>query len=400
MAATLPAEELERLRAHFERFAEMECAELPLYRRLCLATANDDALLALYAHTPPAQRRANLLLAAVHDLLLSGVDDPLADWYPSVRPGARPVGDPYPAWREFIHAHEPAIVTTLATRTTQTNEVNRSCLWFVALRHVCAPEQTVGLVEVGASAGLNLAFDRYAYNFGDHGSSAHRGGDGGGEGGRLRGDATSTVRLSSTMLGDAAPLDEPAPHIGARVGLDAAPVDVRDPIAARWLQACVWPEQIERHHRLRAALEVALPDPPRVVAGDALDDLEACIATWITGDRTAGNAVDLDVDHVVIVNSWALTYLPTPRRAQFETVLDRLGGECRHAGRDLTWISAEHPGCMPAFRSRSADKLTSATLVGVRRWRADGRTTGLLGEVHPHLAWTRWSPRRLTDGGT
>ena len=36
------------------------------------------------------------------------------------------------------------------------------------------------------------------------------------------------------------------PRVVERVGLDRAPVDVNDDDAARWLVACVWPDQLDR----------------------------------------------------------------------------------------------------------------------------------------------------------
>ena len=55
----------------------------------------------------------------------------------------------------------------------------------------------------------------------------------------------------------AVPVPDAMPAIGGRLGIDRTPIDVTDPIEARWLEACVWPDQADRFHRLRAAIELA-----------------------------------------------------------------------------------------------------------------------------------------------
>ena len=64
------------------------------------------------------------------------------------------------------------------------------------------------------------------------------------------------------------PLDPPP--VAWRVGVDLAPVDASDPGDARWLRACLWPDQPARQERLAAALAVAREHPVEVRRGDAL----------------------------------------------------------------------------------------------------------------------------------
>ena len=45
-----------------------------------------------------------------------------------------------------------------------------------------------------------------------------------------------------------------------------------------WLATLVWPEQDDRRERLRHAVEVARAEPPRIVAGDLLEELPALVA--------------------------------------------------------------------------------------------------------------------------
>jgi len=341
-----------------------------VYRQICLGTADDPAVLALFADTPARQQRPVLLLAAVHDLLLGGLDHPLARWYPTVNGGRTPPDDdPFSMFRDLVLGHANDVLARLATRATQTNEVNRSCLWFAALRAASAdqPDRPISLIEVGAAAGLNLLVDQYQYNY-----WRDTPGDG-----IQRGNPASKVALRCQVIGAQPPVNRAAPPIAHRVGIDPQPIDVFDLDAVRWLQACVWPEQLERHQRFVAAVETARLDPPTVVPGDAVADIDSVVAT-------AGAD-----HHVVVINSWVLTYLATDRRAAFEDALDRIGRV-----RDLTWVSAEHPHCLGAFDRGAVDAdNVDYSLVGMRTWRSGQRTTQHVATIHPHLQWIRWADR-------
>ncbi len=350
------------LAEYFRLFASLECGELPMYRRLNFAAAEDPELLDLLTVTPRGQRRPNLILAAVHHLLLAGDEDPLSRWYPTVNGGVKPPDtDPYPAFRRFVFDRLDELVPLLRTRSTQTNEVNRSCLWFAAWRAAAAdlPDTPLAIVEVGASAGLNLLADRYRYDFGD---------------GIVRGTDVSSVSLACSIVGGAPPLDALLPPIVGRVGIDVDPIDVRDEDSVRWLHACVWPEQLDRHQRLSAALAAAAESPPRIIRGDAVDEVADAVESMP------------DSAHVVVMNSWVLTYLERSRRAAFVDVLDMLG-----SSRPLTWISAEHPGCLSMFADPEPNRdQMSRTLTGMARWR-DGRSeVAVPAMVHPHLRWMEW----------
>ena len=229
-----------------------------------------------------------------------------------------------------------------------------------------AGARPVGLVEVGASAGLNLLLDRYEYRYDP--------------GGTVGGPAA--VRLACQIRGDVPPpLPAALPRIETRAGLDMHPVDVTDRDQARWLVACQWPDQLDRLHRVRAAVALAHTDPPTVVQGDAVDDV--------------ARLVDTVPDHAlpVVVTTWVMAYLPEDRQVAFLTELDRLG-----AGRDLTYLFAEHrhevPGLpMPPRPDGTADDPRFSTLVRLD-WR-DGarRPARRLADMHPHVTWLLWTER-------
>ena len=345
--------DVERTAIRFRRFAEGEVTGLPVYTRIVEAAAEDAELMVMMQHAPLGQRRPNLLLAAVHDLLLGGAEHPLAAWYPTVSGRLPPGGDVFPVFRSFIDVHRDEILDALRTRSTQTNEPNRSALWSVAVRAAAAdrPDVPLALVELGCSAGLNLLFDRYGYDWGATGSPDDR--------------------LRCVVRGDDSPLRRPLPPIATRIGIDREPVALDDPRGLRWLKACLWPEQMDRHRRFDAAVVVARHHPPTIIAGDLVDELPDVI-----------DGLDPRL-HVVVVNSWVLTYLPRDRRAAIDPILGVVGAE-----RPVTWISAEGPGVVD-WVGRPADGELS-TVVGMAMWRDGRRRDTTVATCHAHLEWLDW----------
>lgn len=231
----------------------------PLYERLARAAAEDPALLDIAADAPDGQPPPQLLLAAVHALLLGGSEHRLTAFYPTCTddPADPADVDPFPAFREFCLANEERVRERVASRRVQTNAVGRSAVLLPAFEHaVRAGARTpLALVEVGASAGLNLCWDRFRYEY---------------EGYGVYGDPGSPVRIESAVRGALdPPLPGTGPAVGYRVGVDLDPLDVTDPADAHWLRALVIPDQQWRHERLAAAIDLVSDDPPRLVEGDA-----------------------------------------------------------------------------------------------------------------------------------
>ncbi|MEU4778132.1 DUF2332 domain-containing protein [Micromonospora sp. NPDC023633] len=270
-----------------ERYAEFGAREAravsPAYERLSLAVSRDDELLALLDPLPPARRQPNLLFGVVR--LLGG-----------------PVDDP-DAFRDFALANWPAIEAELRTRATQTNEPGRCA---VLLPVLAALPQPLALLEVGASAGLCLHPDRYAYRYGDH----------------TLGTGEPVLECAATGLVPPKRL----PEVVWRAGLDLNPLRVTDPADVAWLDALIWPEHAHRRARLRAAVAVAASDPPLLARGDLVDDLPALAA------RAPAGAT------LVVFHTSVLYQVPAPRREAFADVVRRLPGH---------WISNESPDVLP-----------------------------------------------------
>lgn len=256
----------EPLSQEFKRFAKEEYHNSsPLYEQLSSAIAEDPEMLALAAHARKGERVPHLFFAAVHFLLLKGIQHPLAAFYRSLSGTIAWAEDPYPTFRSFCVEHAKELRSLISSRLVQTNEVARcACLvpaFALVSRH--AHGRPLCLLELGASAGLILLWDRYGYTYGQA---------------RQCGDVNSPVQIRCVLRGDVLPpLPETLPEVSFRVGVDLNPVGVRDPEATLWLRALIWPEHAGRAELLRRAIDIAQQDPPTLIAGDAVDVLPATL---------------------------------------------------------------------------------------------------------------------------
>jgi hypothetical protein len=258
----------ETLSEIFVRFARDEFHNSsPLYERLSRAIAQDAELIALAAHCRKGERIPNLLFAAVHYLLLSGISHPLAQFYKSLGSFFDGREDPIPDFRSFCLQHVERIRELIAVRLVQTNEASR-CAGLMPL-FISASKGVRGrplyLVDIGASAGLNLFWDRYGYKYGDRIEA---------------GDRNSPVQIVCGLRGpNAPPLPAFFSPVTGRVGVDLNPLDVRVQEDALWLRALIWPEHETRAELLRDAITVVRQQPLQLLAGDGIDLLAGIIST-------------------------------------------------------------------------------------------------------------------------
>src|SRR5207249_7655679 len=77
----------------------------PLYEHLALGVAADPDVLSLLTEADRNTQVSNLLLGAVHFLLLSGIKHRLADFYPDLTANPRPPQEAYPTFRAFCLEH-------------------------------------------------------------------------------------------------------------------------------------------------------------------------------------------------------------------------------------------------------------------------------------------------------
>jgi hypothetical protein len=251
------------------------------------------------------------LMGAVHGLVLRGEAPRLAAHYPSV--GGTP-GDAWPPFLELLRERRDEL-RRLVEHPVQTNEAGRCAALLGGFLEVA---RTTGvplrLLEVGASAGLNLRFDRYRYELG-----AERWGPPG---------SPVTIRVRHT--GGRPPLEAPL-AIASRAGCDARPVDPRTEEGRLTLMSYVWPDQLERLERLRGALAVAAETEAPVERAAASEWTERRLAEPAPGVVT------------VVFHSIVMQYLPDAERERFERVLQSAPGP-------LAWLRMEPADDMTAVR--------------------------------------------------
>ena len=261
---------LDHYRTVFHIFGRDEAPGLdsPMYAELSYGVSLDDELLAIAAQKRRGQPAPNVFYAAVQYLLLSGVRHPLTAHYPIVSGAERPQTPAFPLFRDFVLSHRDAVLELVRTRSTQTNVVRRcACLlpaFSIVAREADAP---LALIDLGASGGANLNFDRYGYRYLRAGAEERR-----------WGSPTAAVQLESDLRGPGTFPDllNEIP-VASRVGVDLNPIDLRDPDQLRWLQALIWPEHIERHARLIAAAAELDASPVELHRGDGAELLPELI---------------------------------------------------------------------------------------------------------------------------
>ena len=303
---------------------------------------------------PEESHIPNVLLAAVHFLLLSGLDDPLAAIYDGASSA-----DPWPRFRNICFDHRAEIAALMETRRTNTNECGRSAVIGPALTWVATRVGSpLAVCDVGASAGLNLGCDRYLLDYGAAGTT---------------GPPSSEVRISSAVTGGRPPIAPALPPIAARIGLDRSPVDLGNVDDARWLLACTWPDT-GRLDRTRAAIRAARRQPPTIRRGDMVADVFATIAE-LPRDAT-----------VCVLTTWAVAYLSRENRVAFAAELARAGRE-----RPVVWISGEAPNVVAAFAAIEAPTVDiEASILGAIVFAGGRETATQLAFVHPHGSWIDW----------
>jgi hypothetical protein len=227
----------------------------------------------------------------------------------------------------------------------QTNEVGRSALLMAGLMAVAQRfALPLDLLELGASAGLNLLLDRYFYDLG----------------GVAAGDPASPLGLAPEWKGPPPPAGEVA--VASRSGVDLRPMDPRRD--RERLLAYVWPDQPARLARIEAALAIAAADPPAVERGDA--------AAWLDTRLAEPSAAG----HVrVVLHSVAFQYFPAATQAHIRAAMEAAGAAAGSAA-PLAWLR---------FEKLEQDEKYSLRL---RVW-PDG-SDRLLAWSHPHGSAIRW----------
>jgi hypothetical protein len=243
-------------------------------------------------------------MSAVHRLVLDETIPELAAHYPSTGGD----GDAEAAWPAFQRAvgEHGARIRELASRGCQTNEVGRSAALlggFLEVAHRTGLD--LRILELGASAGLNLRWDRYRYE-------SPRG---------AWGDVGSPVRFEHVF--EVPPPLHRSATVAERKGCDLNPIDPGSDEGALTLRSCVWPDQLARLARLDGAIEIARGHPVEVERLGAADFVERELANPREEVAT------------VVYHSVFMQYVDRPSR-------DRIGAALERARQRATRSSPVH----------------------------------------------------------
>lgn len=268
----------------------------PLYAHLYQQMQQDAELFALLSLVDPDQPIPVLFFSVVNFLVLGETTHPFARWYPYVTPTPRKPEEAYPAFRDFCLTHVNELNSLLPTSRLQTNEARRCANLLPAFEVVfqrgnCQP---LALIEIGASAGLNLNWFRYGYRYGEV----------------VVGNPHASVQISCETVGQTLPpLPGEIPQVAQCQGIELFPLNAANEHDVRWLRACIWPEERERYDLLDAALAITRQYPPQILHGDACELLPELLPT-IPLDQT-----------LCIWHSFALHQGPLPIREQIFQML-------------------------------------------------------------------------------
>lgn len=290
----------------------------------------------------------------LHALARSGTRPALRAAWPG-GDGGDPVAEALAALEEEHDALAPWLESA-----PQTNEVGRSSIVLGgALFAADRLAKPLELLEIGASAGLNLMFDRWRHDLG---------------GGRGWGPVGAPATVTGDWQGATPPLHAPL-LIASRAGCDLRPVDASDPAARARMLAYIWPDQHDRLARAEAALTAVAAAGLRAEAADA--------GPWLA-DRLSRPQAKGSARMLVHTITWQ--YLPTPTRDAIRAAMADAAARATPAA-PLAWLRLEPDG--------TADDASIRLTI----W--PGGEGQELGRGDFHGRWARWhdAPAPIPGGG-
>ena len=291
------------------------------------------------------------LNAGLHALALAGKAGALERLYGLAGPATMIAPDRLDAALvAVLQEHHEALLGWLA-HPTQTNETLRVAGLVAALLELERGRSgPCEVLELGASAGLNLNFPLYAVELGEAAVCA----------------PDSPVRLRPDWRGAALPA-APLTITGTR-GVDLHPLDVADPADHDRLKAYVWPGETARAARLEAAIGLARRVPPQVEAGLA----SAWLARQLVGPQPAGV-------RRVVFHSMVLQYAAPAERAAIDAAL-ALAGAAANPDRPIARVGIEW----------RADRKVVEIRISEWNGRERSGASRLAAVCHPYGEWIEW----------
>jgi hypothetical protein len=325
-----------------------------------------------------------LLLAGLHRDVLNHEPEAakLAQYYPSTG-GKRDFNDAQlpQILRQTIMARRKQLTPFIQTAAVQTNETARGVCWLLPLFYT--GWEAVHLVDLGASAGLNLVADARNYRLVD-------------ENGRFLIDLGNGQPMQFQMhcQGEFKPPASHLPHIITRTGGDLMPFKLETPADEQTLAAYVWADQPQRLARLYegiAAFHQANRGsvPVHLYPVHLPNELPLFLETATSTTLSAGTSTALSASvprqpdqPVVIYNTYMTAYLNDNGRS----LQQHIANWAAEQNRPVLWLQWE-----PLWDGRQPPEY------GWVAWTADLWQTGRhyrwhLAWNHPHGTAVHWLP--------
>jgi hypothetical protein len=293
---------------------------------------------------PFADNVALRACGALHALARSGWEPNVAAVYPPA------IANDHSLWIAIADAlgHNDAFLTDRLSSAPQTNEVARSSSILGGMLHIAnITRQPLQILEMGASAGLNLGFDAYRYDLGQ---------------GLTWGPANAPLTVTTEWRGKSPPLDAPL-SIVARHGCDLHPIDPAKPEDRTRLLSYVWADQVHRLQRTEAALKFAAAHDRRIDKADAVD----WVAARLAEPQPAGTTR-------VLFHTIVWDYVPAPSKAKIDAMIASAAARA----------TAERPFARLTIES---DNVPGSARIDLGLW--PGKTV-TLGRADFHGRWSDW----------
>jgi hypothetical protein len=247
---------------------------------------------------------------ALHAAALTGRAPALAACYPPGR-ADWDVEEVFAA-ATAAHAEDPAWFERFVESPPQTNETRRAIALLPGFLAAANDGGPLHVLEVGASAGLNTNWDRFAYRA---------------DGWSWGATDDDAPRIDTDWHGPTPSL--PPVTVASRAACDLAPLAVGDPAQRDRLRAYVWADQPERLARLDRAIALALRHGTQVDRASADE--------WLAR-RLAGPLPD---GVTVVYHSIAWQYFPAEVARRARAAIEDAGARATPARR-LVWLRFEH----------------------------------------------------------
>jgi hypothetical protein len=249
------------------------------------------------------------------------------------------------------HAQDPDWFARFVTSPPQTNETRRTIALLPGFLAAAQEGGPIHLLEVGASAGLNTNWDRFAYRTAGWSWGA---------------TGTDAPEIDTEWRGPVPALSAPA-TVATRAGCDLQPLDVRDPAQRDHLRAYVWADQTARLARFDRAVALAIHHETQVERAPADVWLEARLAGTLPEGVT------------VVYHSIAWQYFPAATSQRARAAIEAAGARAT-PGRRLVWLRFEHD---LVFASEG-----EGFSVDLLSW--PGGTHRRIARADPHARWVEY----------